>query len=77
MSKSDVQILRGMNDNYLTSAKEFDYRFVSRLLYSICERSELAEGCVTIKSALDSECKYKQLEPIKFDFIKGIYSYVN
>lgn len=41
-----VKTLKGMNSNYLTSTKEFDYRFISRLIMDVFSKEELIAGCV-------------------------------
>lgn len=68
----DIQILKGMNANYITSHKSLDYRFISRLLLCIFATSELRSGCVRINKGEGSTTSvYNQLDPIKFDFVKG------
>lgn len=80
VQKSVVDSLKGMNSNYLTSLKDFDYRFVSILLTSIFTKDELATGCVKIDScgkpkeeSHSSISTHKLLEERKIDFIKGKY----
>lgn len=74
ISKENVHILKGMNSNYLTSTKDHDYRFLSRLLLCIFERDDLANSCVKIEEASHTRhtrnAKYKELDPIKFGFVK-------
>lgn len=60
-----------MNSNYLTATKDYDYRFVSRVLMCVFEKSELLEGCIRINTARNTMTKYKTLDQTKFDFIKG------
>lgn len=73
ISNENVRILKGMNNSYLTSTKDHDYRFISRLLLSIFKKAELAQSYVSIKGAGGTNLKYKQLDAIKFDFIKCNY----
>lgn len=62
-----------MNANYLTSLKDCDYRFVSRLLTSVYNKEELIKGCVKVDGLQPTKPpKYNELDPLKFDFIKGI-----
>lgn len=70
ISKEKVEILKGMNKNYLTSTKDFDNRFLSRLLLCVFEENELIEGCVRVEGASGRDLKYKELDPIKFEFVK-------
>lgn len=72
ISKSDVDILKGMNYNYLTLSKEFDYRFISRLLGAIFSTATLTESCVKSRETnKTSGSTYKELDATKFEFIKG------
>lgn len=59
-----------MNSNYLTSMKEYDYRFLSRLLLCVFEKDELINGCVKIDGNV-RDLKYNLLNPFKFEFVKG------
>lgn len=69
--KSDIDTLKGMNQNYLTSGKEMDYRFVSRLLSVVYTKKELLAGCVRIDEKYENS-KYTQLDKVKFDFVRGL-----
>lgn len=69
ISKSNVDILKGMN-SHLTSTKDHDYRFISRLLLCVFEKDELANGCVKIEGSSNNKpTKYNALDPLKFDFV--------
>lgn len=68
----DLAVLKGMNTNYLTSTKDFDYRFISRLLLSVFEKQELIESCVRIDEVQTKNSKYQHLDPLKFGFVKGL-----
>lgn len=61
-----------MNLNYLTSTKESDYRFVSRLLLCVFKQEELLNGCVKMNSQTNPT-RYNLLDQTKFDFIKGTF----
>lgn len=66
----DVMILKGMNSNFVTSQKECDYRFISRLLLCVFNKDVLRQGCVRIEGARETASKYNLLDPIKFNFVK-------
>lgn len=75
MSKTDVDILKGMNSNYLTATKDCDYRFLCRLLLCVYGKTDLIKGCVKVDGASNNvNSKYKQLDQIKFNFIKCMFS---
>lgn len=71
ISKENVAILKGMNSNYITSTKDHDYRFLSRLLMCLFEKRELAGGCIKIDGSRNTDSKHKQLDTTKIEFVKG------
>lgn len=71
--KEDIDILKGMDANYLTSTKDMDYKFVSRLLTLVYTQNELIEGCVKKTSNSGYKMKYKPLDATKFEFVKGLF----
>lgn len=60
-----------MNSNYLTQTKEFDYRFISRVLLSVFTTQELAAGCVRMDGSYTNNSIYQSLDAEKFGFVKG------
>lgn len=62
-----------MNANYLTSTKDFDYRFLSRLVTSVYEKDELINGCIKVESARSKNSRYEELDSLKFDFVRGSF----
>lgn len=74
ISYENAAILKGMNLNYLTSTKDHDYRFVSRLLTCVFKKNILAQSCLkrnTPEGTRRDNMKYKELYPIKFGFVRG------
>lgn len=71
LKKEAMSMLKGMNSNYLTSCKEFDYRFLSRLLLELFAKDELAKSCVKVNESTNGSI-YENLDKSKFDFIKGL-----
>lgn len=72
ISKNYVEILKGMNANMLTNSKDFDYRYMARLLKAVFSEDELRNGCVTRIDQTQRPSQYKKLDPLKFDFVKGM-----
>lgn len=67
-------MLKGMNSNYLTNTKGFDYRFLVRLLSAIFTKAELRDGCVKASNQSQrSSSVYNQLDALKFDFVKSLF----
>lgn len=73
ISKEYVTVLKGMNANYLTNLKEFDYRFLVRLLSGVFTKDELRNGCVRAKNNTQRPCAYQQLNALKIDFVKSLF----
>lgn len=65
-------MLKGMNNNYITRTKEYDYRFLGRLLHEVFGDDCLRNGCVKSTNA-GGTCKYQQLDKKKFDFVKALF----
>lgn len=77
LSKDRIDVLKGMNANFLTNSKEFDYRFIVRVLKAIFDKNELTNGCVRDKNQTQHRpSQYQQLDTLKFDFAKGMYSII-
>lgn len=70
--KEEIALLKGMNSNIITGSKEYDYRFISRLLLAVFEEKDLCEGCVKQRDT-KTPCIYKELDEMKFSFVKGLF----
>lgn len=68
-----VAILKGMNMNFLTSGRDHDYRFMSRLITALFTEDEIAAGCVRMDSSSPKNIPYKLLDDEKVSFVKGIF----
>lgn len=70
ISKPIILLLKGMNNNYLTNTKEYDYRFLGRLITEVFGKDVLENGCVK-SNVVGAPCQYELLDAKKFDFVKG------